>query len=457
MKVIFLIIELSFIISKEVENWLTNEETLDINLLEYNNYNFYANLEINQRITVFITFDSEKYIFQDNSLTFYEFKDNNDYILKSNAPFTKIKEGNITTLVAVYIASELKTKFIDFKITPSTNIRDATIHVNIYKNNIPRKIVETFLRESEIINLNEFSSLYFYKFKLTAGYNSKARLELIFDTKRHNYKNFYLSHIFEYQYNKIQKILYLPNTVTKQGNKTILTISHPVADAFTTSVVFQLVPSYSENNVNILGFEDKEKSEYKNILFLDYSLKLTSMYPSIYYYIMYPIKTYQTDQIKLRISNITSFDYYSQPVDVYECWYDSFGTCKKIKSQKFTMTKNNDSTIFLESYYQNKNYSINHIVFAFKPLYNFYDVAITGSIRENDPEPEPDPEPDPEPEPEPDSGSSGTVVLVSIISSCIIISIIVVVVLYFFIKKRRSKEINFDKRNSIGNNFLLNE
>jgi hypothetical protein len=167
---------------------------------------------------------------------------------------------------------------------------------------------------------------------------------------------------------KLKKILYQHFTETKQGNKTILTLSHPVSDAFTNKIVFQLIPNYEVNNVNILGFADKGKNEYKNILSLDYSLKLTYMYPSIYYYIMYPIKTYQTDQIKLRISSITSFDYYSQPVDVYECWSDSFGMCKKNKTQNFTMSKNNDSTIFLESYYQNKNYSINHILFAFKPL-----------------------------------------------------------------------------------------
>jgi hypothetical protein len=200
MKVIYFILELSFIISELVQNWLENGQKLYIDLLEYSYYDFFAKLEINQRINVFISFDSEKYKFPDEYLTFYEYKDNETTIRKEIVPFTKFKEGNITTLVAVYIAYELKTDFIGFGIAPSKNIRDVTILAKINKFDIPKEIVETFLNEGKIINFKEFSSKYLYKFTLTADYNSYAKLELIFDTKDYNYKNFYLSHIFEYQY-----------------------------------------------------------------------------------------------------------------------------------------------------------------------------------------------------------------------------------------------------------------
>jgi hypothetical protein len=65
MKVIYFILELSFIISKLVQNWLANGLKLYIDLLEYSYYDFFAKLEINQRINVFISFDSEKYKFPD--------------------------------------------------------------------------------------------------------------------------------------------------------------------------------------------------------------------------------------------------------------------------------------------------------------------------------------------------------------------------------------------------------
>ena len=108
MKVIYFILELSFIISKLVQNWLVDGQKLYIDLLEYSNYDFFAKLEINQRINVFISFDSEKYNFPDQSLTFYEFKDNETIIRKENVPFTKFKEGNITTLAAYILLMNLK-------------------------------------------------------------------------------------------------------------------------------------------------------------------------------------------------------------------------------------------------------------------------------------------------------------------------------------------------------------
>ena len=214
MKVIYFILELSFIISKLVQNWLVDGQKLYIDLLEYSNYDFFAKLEINQRINVFISFDSEKYNFPDQSLTFYEYKDNETFIRKENVPFTKFKEGNITTLAAVYIANELKTDFIGFGIVPSKNIIDATILAKINKFDIPKTIVETNLNEGKIINFKEFSSKYLYKFTLTVDYNYYAKLELIFDTKDYNYKNFYLSHIFEYRYTTLKKIYYQHFTET---------------------------------------------------------------------------------------------------------------------------------------------------------------------------------------------------------------------------------------------------
>ena len=457
MKVIYFILELSFIISRLVEDWLIDGiEKNNINILKKHNYYFYVNLEVNQRINLFISFDSKIYNITDESLAFYELDYYGTYIREEKAPFTKIEKDSITTLVAVYIAKDPKIKYIKFIMAPTIDINGVSFLAKINKIGAFKKFeIDLNNGKEKIENLNEFSSKIIYSFTLTAGYNSYARLELIFDTKNNNYKGFNLSHVVEHQ-NTNKIFFYQTFTETIQGNKTILTFSHLVSNKSTNKIDFQLIPSCKVNNVNILGFEDKAQNEYKNRSSLDYSLELISMYPSINYTLMYPIEAYQTDQILLRISNITSIDNYLQPVDVYECWSDSFDDCKINETQNFTMTKNDDLTIFLKAYYQNKNDSINHIVFAFNPSYIFYDVAITGSIIKNHPDPTPDSDSGSSSDSAPDSGSSSFSVLISIIISIFIISVIAFFI-YFYIKKRRSKDINFDQRDSLGDDFLLNE
>ena len=443
MKIIYLILELSFIISyKDIfQNWLTYGEKIHINLLSDNSYEFYSKLKINQKINIFISFDTTKYKYTLESLFFYEFTSEDKAVRKASSPITIIEEDNITTLVSVYCAGELKTDYIAFEISPYSNIENAIILATMNIADSTSMIIETNLNEEKIIPFDTFSSQNIYKFSLTTHNNYYGKLELIFDTENYNSNNFNLSHIYEYGYGtKINNRFYLHFTETKQGNKTILTSSHLVSDPYTLSSTFILKPKYTINNIYVLGTVRKSyKNEFKYILSLEYSFNLSSLYPLDKYYFMYPIKKDQTDQIQLKISNITSLDYYSQPVDVYECWSDSFGMCKKIKTQYFKMTKNNYLSIFLESYYKNNNVSITNIVFVFQPLYNFYNVTIVGSIRENDP----------------DSSSTSTVVLVVVIISCIIILIIIIFILYkYYYKKRTSKEINFDKSDSMGDNSL---
>ena len=463
MKVIFFILELSFIISNNLINQLTDRKKLKFDLEENIDHYFYIKLEINQRINqriVFISFKSEKPIFKNDSLTFSEFDYKISLIREKDTPLTTIEEGRTTTLVAVIIANDPNTAYIAFGIKPNQNIK-VSIQANINKIDANEKNVDD-LNEGKIMNFNELNSTNFYKFNLEAGYNSYARLELIFDTKNNNYKGFSLSHIVEYQNDGNEKIFYQPFTKIEQGNKTILNFSHLVSDKSTNKIAFQLIPKNEIKNVNILGFKATKENKYEEILSFDNSLNLTSMYPSINYKLMFPIQANQTNQIQLNISNITSLENYSQPVDVYECWEKSFNSCEKSETQNFTMTKNNDLEIFLKAQYQNKNVSIKSIYFQINPSYIFYNITIIGSIIKNDPEPTPDPDPDSDSDSgtssdsAPDSGSSSFVVSISIIISIIIISVIVFFI-YLYIKKRRSKDFNFDQRDSLGDDFLLNE
>jgi len=461
MKVIYFILELSFIISGYVKKQLTDGKLLDnFELNKKDNYYFYTKLKINQRINVFISFDSETPIFTEQFLTFYECKDKGTPIKYIDAPFTTIEGGNTTILLSEYIANEADTAYIAFRIKPNQNIK-VSILAKINKIDAKEKNVVD-LNNGEIINFKKFNSNEFYKFNLKADYKSYARLELIFDTKNNNYNGFSLSLIVEYQNDGNEKILYQPFTEIEQGNKTILHFSHLVSDESINNIVFLLIPKYEIKNVNILGFKDTNETEYEEILYLNNSLNLTSMHPSINYKLMFPIQANQTDQIQLNISNITSLENYSQPVDVYECWEKSFNSCEKSETQNFTMTKNNDLEIFLKAQYQNKNVSIKSIYFQINPSYIFYNITIIGSIIKNDPEPTPDPDPDSDSDSgtssdsAPDSGSSSFVVSISIIISIIIISVIVFFI-YLYIKKRRSKDFNFDQRDSLGDDFLLNE
>ena len=442
MKVIFFILELSFIISRDVIFQLEDGKQLDnIELKKKNVYYFYTELEIDQRINVFISFDSETPIFTEKFLTFCEYKDKETPIIEKDAPFTKIEGGNTAILLSEYIANEANTAYIAFRIKPNQNIK-VSILAKINKNNAKEKEKNVVnLNEGKIINSKKFNSNQFYKFNLKVDYKSYSRLELIFDTKNNNYNGFSLSLIVEYQNDGNKKILYQPFTEIEQGNKTILHFSHLVSDESINNIAFLLIPKNEIKNVNILGFKGTNENKYEKILSFDNSLNLASMYPSINYKLMLPIQAYQTDQIQLNISNITSLEDYSQPVDVYECWEESFDNCEKSETQNFTMTKNNDLEIFLKAHYQNKNDSIKNIYFEINPSYIFYDVAITGSFWKNDPDPTPD---------------SSFAVLVSIIISIIIISVIVFFI-YLYIKKRRSKDINFDQRDSLGDDFLLNE
>jgi len=458
MKVIFFILELSFIISKE-PLWLDYGYIYPIDSLEKTN-NFYTKLKIYDRLKIFI-FLKKKSKNLNLSITFNECDKSNTFTRNELVPFIKTNEGGITTFAAEYIGKDIKTDHIRFEIASKKEIEDVTILATIKEYNASKSIEKIDLNEGEITNLNEFNSKNIYQFTLKADYNyynSYARLELIFDAEDCDYKNFYLPYFVEYQNDKIQKIFNLQVTdTTTQGNKIILTFRHQITDEHTTKVIFQLVPSYDEHNVNILGFKDKAQNEFLN-LDLGYSLELISMYSSINYKLIYPVEAYQTGQIQLRFSNIISSDKNSQNVDIYECSSKLFETCKIIiKNQNFSMTENNsDSTIFLEFYYQNNNDSINHIAFAFNPLYNFYNVSITGSIWKNDSDQTPDSDSGSSSDSAPDSGSSSFSVLISIIISIIIISVIVFFI-YLYIKKRRSKDINFDQRDSLGDDFLLNE
>jgi len=460
MKVIFFILELSFVISNDFfPKEVKNEDSRYFESLENTDYEFDAILKKDDRLNIFIYLDSKQYNQLNESITFYKL---NCFFFcqKEYVPLTIIKEANITTLVGVYIASEFS--YIHFGITPEKEIQNVTILFKINEYNDNKKIEKTDLnKEKKIKNFDVFSSETFYEFNLRAGKNSYAKLELIFDEKNSNYKNFSLSHIFEYQNdNSNFKILYyLHATETTQGNKTIITFLHKISDKSTKKVVFQLIPNYVAKNVNILGFKGKNKTEDEENLPLNTSLVLISMYSSINYKLMCPIQANHTNHIQLRISNITSLDdNFSQSVNIFECWSSKFKECAIKKIQNFKMNKTKDSTIFLESDYQNKNDSIDHIIFAFKPSCNFYNVSITGFIRENDPEttPNSDSDSDTSSDSAPDSGSSSFAVSISIIISIIIISVIVFFI-YFCIKKRRSKDINFDQRDSLGDDFLLNE
>jgi len=345
-------------------------------------------------------------------------------------------------------------------------MKNVPILVTINEYGAYKNIENTDLNIEKIKTFKVFNSNYLYQFNLSAGNNSLVKLELIFDTKNNKYNNFSLSHIFEYQNdNSNFKILYLPVTETTQGDKTILTFSHQITDKSTTKVVFELIPNYDANNVNILGFEDiyKNENEYETILSFNNSIELISMYTSIKYKFMYPIQANQTNHFQLNISKIFSYDNFYQSVNICECWSNNFNECDINETLNFEMNKINDSTILSVSHYQKKNDSIKNIVFEFYPLYNFYDVVIKG-FKENDPDSTPDSTPDSDsgsssdsaPDSPPDSGSSSFAVLISIIISIIIISVIVFFI-YLYIKKRRSKDINFDQRDSLGDDFLLNE
>ena len=384
MAIFYLILIISFIgvlSQKTIENDLEDGKEFPIYLKKSNKYLFYLKMNFYQSGIIHLSFDSVKYQLSER-LTFYEFQSESSVIYSKTTPFTEYK-GNRTTLAAIIYPNELKTNCVALQIIPKSEIGNATILAKINYYDGISKNVKISLTENKIINLDTLYSNNFYLFSLTTHQNNIGKIELIFDTTDYSFNTSYL---LEYQYGtsaKYNDVFFLHFTETKQGNKTILTSSHFVSNHLTRFLIFKIKPESNINNVNIIGTVIKPNDEYayKYRLSLNDLSYFASMSPSNTYCFQFPIIRYQTDQIIIKIGNISSLDYFSQPLNIYQCKSTSFKSCIKVVAQYFNITKSNDSRIILNSYYKNYNLSMKYVMFEFQPLYNFYDVKISGSVK----------------------------------------------------------------------------